>query len=62
MLDHENDPSSLWNHCFPLGICLYSHRFLLEDQDENSSGRVHVGGVCIHDEYHFTSLLAAFPM
>jgi len=30
--------------------------------NENSSSRLNVGGKCIHDEYHFRSLLTAFPM
>lgn len=46
----------------PPEICLHSHLFLLEDQDENSSVRVHVGSGCMYHEYHFRSLLAAFPL
>lgn len=45
----------------PLEMCLHSHWILL-DQDENISGRFHIGGVCVSDEQRFRSLLPAVHM
>lgn len=61
LLDGENEPSSLWNHHFPPGD-LFTFSLTSLRSNENSSSRLNIGGICIRDEYHFRSLLTAFPM